>query len=263
MPRVEGGRGFKSLLAAYDESVVGVALYLCMHTEPLLNGAWRLAAWLSTERSRKTVFSEANKIVQALGFSGIEMCDVSPKLGGKQIRREDKKSICLKVTKLHRGMNSDGFATRRMASRFLSWATKMGKHSFDYVVDGKLRPAQEAVISVAQNRCLRTNAYNTHITKTSSDPTCRLCHEEDETVTHILSRCKKHSYGLFLNRHDEALWPVLHHLCKWFGLPVPQYRRRPLPIRENERAKILWDVCIPTYTELTARRPDLVWFDKA
>ena len=67
-----------------------------------------------------------------------------------------------------------------------------------------------------------------------------------------------------MERHDRALLVVYYDLCKHYGFEVPPrwWELQTLPVRENHRAKILWDVPIPTDGEIVARRPDIFLQDK-
>ena len=67
-----------------------------------------------------------------------------------------------------------------------------------------------------------------------------------------------------MERHDRALLAVYHDLCKHYGFEVTPrwWELEPLPVRENQHAKILWDVPIPTDKEIVARRPDVFLQDK-
>ena len=85
-----------------------------------------------------------------------------------------------------------------------------------------------------------------------------------ETVRHILSLCRPKGFNLYMERHDRALLAVYHDLCKHYGFEVTPrwWELEPLPVRENQHAKILWDVPIPTDKEIVARRPDVFLQDK-
>ena len=93
---------------------------------------------------------------------------------------------------------------------------------------------------------------------------CRQCGEGIETVRHILSQCRPKGYNLYLERHSRALLAVYHDLCIHYGFEVtPQWwKLKPLPVHENQCAKILWDVPIPTDRDIVARCPDIFLQDK-
>ena len=52
-----------------------------------------------------------------------------------------------------------------------------------------LKREAERLIVAAQDQALRTNYWKARIEKSSNDPKCRLCRENDETVNHLVSEC--------------------------------------------------------------------------
>jgi hypothetical protein len=52
----------------------------------------------------------------------------------------------------------------------------------------------------AQDQALQTKYYATKILNTETDSKCRLCHQFDETIDHIISAYPKEQY---IKRHDK------------------------------------------------------------
>ena len=96
------------------------------------------------------------------------------------------------------------------------------------------------------------------------DTHCCQCGEGIETVRHILSLCRPKGFNLYMERHDRALLAVYHDLCKHYGFEVmPRWwELETLLVYENQHAKMLWDVPIPTDKEIVARRSDVFLQDK-
>ena len=63
------------------------------------------------------------------------------------------------------------------------------------------KPEIEALIFTAQGQALRTKYVKFYIYKTSDSPLCRLCGEEGETVSHIISACNKLAQKEYKSRH--------------------------------------------------------------
>ena len=61
-------------------------------------------------------------------------------------------------------------------------------------------------------------------------------------------------FNLYTERHDSALLVVYYDLCKHYGFEVVTrwWELEPLPIHENQHAKILWDTPIPTDKDIVA-----------
>ena len=63
------------------------------------------------------------------------------------------------------------------------------------------KPETEALIFTAQEQALRTKYVKFQVGKTSDSPLCRLCGEKGETVSHIISACKKLAQKEYKNRN--------------------------------------------------------------
>ena len=55
--------------------------------------------------------------------------------------------------------------------------------------EGELKSETESLLCVAQGQAIRTNSMKYNIDKTSETPRCRLCNENVESVTNIISVC--------------------------------------------------------------------------
>ena len=54
---------------------------------------------------------------------------------------------------------------------------------------GDLKAETESEIVAAQDQALQMKYYTTQILSTDTDSKCRLCHQFDETIDHIISAC--------------------------------------------------------------------------
>ena len=94
---------------------------------------------------------------------------------------------------------------------------------------------------------------------------CRLCSEKVENVDHIVSECKKLAQKKYKRRHDNVAKVVHWKLCEKYGLERSEKwyeHNTPKSVVENERIKILLDVCIQCDHVIEARRPDMVIINK-
>ena len=91
-----------------------------------------------------------------------------------------------------------------------------------------------------------------------------MCKEGDESVTHIISQCKKLAQTEYKIRHDNIAKAVHWELCKKNGLDYVEkwYAHEPESVMENEKCKILWDFTIQTDRMIGARRPDITIVNK-
>ena len=75
---------------------------------------------------------------------------------------------------------------------------------------------------------------------------CRLCGEKGENVDHVVSGRKNLAQKEYKRRRDNVAKAVDWKLCEKYGLErnEKRYEHTPLSEVENERIKILWNVCI-------------------
>ena len=62
-------------------------------------------------------------------------------------------------------------------------------------------------------------------------------------------------------RYDDCLRHFYCSISRYIWLDTPSVHAKILLAMENERGKLVWDVCLNTFKEMEARRPDLVFYD--
>jgi hypothetical protein len=63
------------------------------------------------------------------------------------------------------------------------------KDMFLWLSEGDLKAETEREIVAAQDQALQTKYHATKILQTEKESKCRLCHQFEETVDHIMSAC--------------------------------------------------------------------------
>ena len=257
LPRSQGGRGLMSCLLTWEREVVSLGAYLASIRDPIMVVVYKhLQLW--AEKSSFSLLPSANKILQEAG------CDAAfpenPPLGQKRIIRDLRKAqVAQLVSKA---------ASKQHQGKFLSdmrcQAALNETLSVQWLIKGHLKSTTEALILAAQDDCIYTRSFKANCMGNAGDTHCRQCGEGVETVRHILSQCRPKGFNLYMERHDRALLAVYFDLCKHYGFEVGSrgWELETLPIRENQCAKILWDVPIPTDRNMVARRPDVFLQDK-
>ena len=88
--------------------------------------------------------------------------------------------------------------------------------------------------------------------------------KKSETISHIVSECKKLAQKESKRRHDNVARIVHEKLCGKYNLKRSEkwYEHAPEGVVENEEVKILWDVMIQCDREIKARKPDIVVVNK-
>ena len=102
------------------------------------------------------------------------------------------------------------------------------------------------------------------IDKTSETPLCRLCNENIESFTHIISACPKLAKNQYRKKHDKVANKIHWLLFKKFNLECYDkwYEHILNSVQENEGCKILWDFPFQSDKVIEHTRPDIVCIDK-
>jgi hypothetical protein len=72
----------------------------------------------------------------------------------------------------------------------------------------------------AQDQTLQTKYYATKILNTKTDNKCRLCHQFDETIDHIISACPILAKEQYPKRHDRVGAQLHFNICKETGVEL-------------------------------------------
>ena len=99
---------------------------------------------------------------------------------------EEKKKMIIKNRK-------ERFGEKPLHSAYFK-ETKDGKdekESWKWLTNGYLKNKTEGMLMAAQDQALRTNWISVMIDKRQESAMCRMCGERDETISHIVSECKK------------------------------------------------------------------------
>ena len=149
----------------------------------------------------------------------------------------------------------------RKKQRLKQWKEKqLYEETWGWIGKGYLRKETEGLIFAAQEQALRTNWIRKNIDGQEVSEKCRMCGERDESITHLIAKCKKLAQKEYKQRHDNIARIVHLELCQKFGLvgEVKWYNHKPAGAVENDRVKILWDFNIQTDHVIQHRRPDIV-----
>ena len=73
----------------------------------------------------------------------------------------------------------------------------------------------------AQDQAIRTNWIRHNIDKEDISPSCRLCGERDQTVSHIVSECKELAQNDYKKARHDKVAAILHwQMCQTYGFPT-------------------------------------------
>ena len=251
LPRKIGGRGLISIEHLYQRCLLSLSHHLQTSSDTLVNACCEL---MSQFPPRKSLLAVAGDVATSLGLDGMLNC-TAEQLKTEVCAAQKKKlleSLCFKP--LH--------------GKFYKWAQSSdinSVRSFRWL-HFSLHSESESTVFAIQDQVLCTRVYQAKVMKIPVQSImCRLCHENEETIQHILSSCPALATTSYLDRHN-MVGRVLHwHLCKYFKLSVSAnswYEHHPLPVTENGDAKLLWDFGLITDNHVASNRPDVVLFHK-
>ena len=89
---------------------------------------------------------------------------------------------------------------------------------------------------------------------------CRLCKKNEEGVKHWLNNCEYLAGREYLKRHDQSLRVLYAEVLKKFKMEeesVAWFNIKVEPVRESDKALVVWNMRIPTHTKVAHRWPDL------
>jgi hypothetical protein len=69
------------------------------------------------------------------------------------------------------------------------------------------------IIIATQDQALQTKYYATKILNTETDSKCRLCHQFDETIDHVISACPILANEQCIKRHDTVSAQLHFDIC--------------------------------------------------
>ena len=109
-----------------------------------------------------------------------------------------------------------------------------------------LKIPSEALICSAQEQAIRTNYVKYHIDKNVDSPSCRMCGETGETISHIVRKCSKLTQEEYKRRHGNVARMVHWKLREKSSLEKSEkwYLYNPQTVNENVNHKLIWDMNI-------------------
>jgi hypothetical protein len=115
----------------------------------------------------------------------------------------------------------------------------------------------------AQDQALQTKYYATKILSTETDSKCRLCHQFDETIDHIISASPILANEQCIKRHDRVSAQLHFNICKETGVQLDKkhwYEHVPKSVETSRGGKltILWNQQVQTDRTIPNNKPDIV-----
>jgi hypothetical protein len=82
---------------------------------------------------------------------------------------------------------------------------------------GDLKAETESGMVAAQDQALQTKYHATKVLETEKHHKCRLCHQFEERLDHIISACAILAKEQYIKRHDRVCTQLHFNICKETG----------------------------------------------
>lgn len=139
-------------------------------------------------------------------------------------------------------------------------------YSFNWIKRQPVTPGLESSIFAIQDQAVLNRQHERDILKRAVDGRCRLCLTKDETTQHIVSGCEKLAGTYYTKRHNNIVQYVHWTLAKKHGFEVSNmWWKENLTqpqVRENDTAKIMWEIPVQTDVTIVHNRPDIIYTNK-
>ena len=258
LPCTEGGRGLTNLEKEFKATIVGLKKYLVNKDDK------QLAAVLK-HHNIKALHSIPKQAEKYLTEQGTE-----DHIGDDYITTATSKAKMLKnkYKAEYQELVKTSWKAKAMHGRlpeYLENPTIDMEQSFQWMKHTGLKGETEGLIIAAQDQALKTRYYAKHIMKQGDTDKCRMCHQQPETVEHIMAGCTKLAADQYLERHNKVAAELHLGICKHYGIDVEAkywYQHKPERVVENDMVTILWDSPVQTDRHIPCNKPDIVIKEK-
>jgi hypothetical protein len=134
---------------------------------------------------------------------------------------------------------------------------------FLWLSKGDLKAETESEIVAAQDQALQTKYHATKIFQTEKDSKCRLCHQFEKTVDHIMSACPILTKEQYIKQHDTVFAKLHFNISNELGVKLESalwYEHVPKSVETSQVGKItvLWNQQVQTDGTIPNNKPDVI-----
>ena len=251
LPRKIGGRGLVNIEHIFQRRLLSLPHHLQTSTDSLVHACCEV---MSQFPPRKSLITRAGDISTSLALDNISDCNA-----------ELLKTV---VCAAQRKKLLESLCAKPLHGKFYTWTQSADidtSRNFCWL-HHSLHSESESTVFAIQDQVLCTRMYKAKIMQCPLQSIlCRMCHEHEETIQHLLSGCPTLATTSYLDRHNMVCRVIHWHLCKFFRLSTSAsswYGYNPLPVVENGDAKLLWDFGLITDNHVASNRPDIMLFHK-
>lgn len=247
LPTDQGGRGLTSLETLHKTQIIKYKTYLETEKDHIL----RAIVEHDKNKDKYSIFKDARAYLNEIGLGNEKYTD-------KELRNAVIKTISnkIKAKPLH-GQFIKAVLEKENVDR---------AQSFRWMQKQPISPSLESAIFAIQDQAVVTRQHERDILKKAVDGKCRLCLVKDETTQHILSGCEKLTGTYYTKRHNNIVQYVFWTLAKKHKFQVSdlwwQEHLTEPQVKENETAKIMWEIPVQTDVTIVHNRPDIIYTNK-
>ena len=238
--RDKGGRGLNSLADLFISRIISISQHVTQHS----NSNILLSAVRNHEE--ESIIRISNELINSFSISMNDE-NATPKQIAYKVKQALKENHRLAWIK--KPQHGYLYRTREKASAIKekSSYTWLKSAPFSSHVEGYLCAIQEEEINCRSLQAKRDPTGRTN-------PICRLCHSQPESIQHIIAACPKLSNSMYLPlRHNKVANVIYQN--------IEGERNEHRSTKENyydDKIEMWWDTKIKTLTKLEHNRPDIV-----
>ena len=244
-----GGRGLRQIEAAYKSTIISTKYYLRKKRNEDL--------FLKSVHEADTQLNTLHSITKKADKFETELEQNFEQTPVKSRNQTIKKKIAETLRSKWTEKNMHGQYPRLLEEdRVESTLSTM------WLSKGALKGETESLIAAAQDQALNTRYRDRKIHGRARDSKCRICHQHEETIDHIISACPILAKKDYIERHDRVCTHLHHNLCKEYNIAVETnwYEHKPKAITATDdgQTTIIWNVPVRTDRTVPNNRPDII-----
>lgn len=245
-----GGRGLRQIEAAYKSTIISTKYYLKEKRNEDL--------FLKTVYKIDTQLGVMNSITKKAEKYEAELGEDYEQTHAKTRNQHIKRKVAENIRSKWKGKNMHG-----QYPLLLEGEPVASNLSTMWLSKGVLKGETESLITAAQDQALNTRYRDRKIHGRVRDSKCRICHQFEETIDHIISGCPILAQKDYIERHDNVCAQLHFSLCKEYGIVVDSdkwYEHKPKSISAtaNGETTIIWNVPVRTDRTVNANKPDII-----